>query len=1035
MELITVLPNTTDRTYTIQILNDDLNEVSNFGPGENFAIRISTTTENTIFKTIQGNMVPSYDMGIFIIDDDNNSDPFLIETSLSENVTEQNGVFSIQEGETLGLNFNALNPAAENFIYTVNIDVEGSTATLNNDFTLPQNLPFEVIVRDVFNPDGGINFDIITDTQDEIDEMVIINLRPDPNGIFGWLGADDNGVLQIPISIVDNNEVSDLIEVNIENSGGIEGKTDTITVSLEDIEGNEFINDTDNPIIFNLQFRNEIDINAAPNGVERTSRYQDGVPANPLHYRALGTNEPLETATISVLPGSSTGTLEVEYLIDDNEDREFYTIEISAITNPEQFTFREPKIQAIILDNEGPFYIAIFPDPQGALTIIPSDGDFSHSCCAAYSIEENNTLRLLLDVEKGVPATESNTPDFTIPFSLGGNATLNVDYINTNSDTTLEIEVEPEEDSDNQLILNILADDEPNERGVDLIGETLAIFFRNPISGNYTNDLEFDRNSEAALIPPINFYDIRIVDVIGLASLENISDTALEQNQIPAEIQVTLESENVSGDDIFINYEIVTSANNAANPLNDYLIDGLNLTTNRGFIEIPNGEATGLLRVVPIDDDRFEMDETVTINILPGAGYSLGASENSFSTQITIKSDDLAEFSVGLEGPDLETRENDENDFAEVIVRRTEQTNAAIEDSLMVNFSVISSTGNPEEDSDYVVFGPDQETRILGTIKTVTIPANMEEVSIYIKAIDDTVEENIERIEIRLQDGVNYLIDSDTSSVIVDLISDEVPSTFDPSTISVTVQNPICAGTDQLGSILVENGSGFEFFVEVVETDTDEMIDDGSKTLMPLFSNDNEISFDNIPIGQYDIRLEVTENNEIDGTFSIPSFRVNISAVSTILANQESIDLNENVLNLSVEGSDFYRVNNNGTEIRFNTQNTANTTLKIPLVKGRNDIVVTAGAECLGKIERTIFFNQIIAYPNPTDGLVLFEGLIHNMEYQFLLTDSNGKQIRNERVRSIDGTHSIDITNYLDGIYYVVFTTKRQVSNFKIIKR
>ncbi|MEM7484139.1 MAG: gliding motility-associated C-terminal domain-containing protein [Bacteroidota bacterium] len=122
---------------------------------------------------------------------------------------------------------------------------------------------------------------------------------------------------------------------------------------------------------------------------------------------------------------------------------------------------------------------------------------------------------------------------------------------------------------------------------------------------------------------------------IGLGQVAIIvatNDTATEAGISPASFTISLDAVNNSGSTITINY---TTSGTATSSL-----DFLELS---GSVDIPIGQQAVTLNIVPVDDTELELDETVTITLANGTGYTIGAVG---SDTITIVSDDTASVTI-----------------------------------------------------------------------------------------------------------------------------------------------------------------------------------------------------------------------------------------------------------------------------------------------------------------------------------------------------------------------------------------------------
>ena len=724
------------------------------------------------------------------------SEPFLIETTLSDNVIlDAFGNFTVDEGETFTIKLNASSPASEFYNYLVTYTIEGTTAS-SNDYFLASN-PKAIIVQESMNPDGELVFTINTDDLPDDDEKLTINLLPDPNLIFTWAGDTVNPDGSLTYEIIINDIppiISDIITVRFDNTGGIEGGTETFTATLFDSQGNPWSDH--NGLEFSLTFENEIfdtDIQYAIDNQKIIG--EKASPGDYLPQDGSGVNG-LENAKIVLPSGSSSGSYTVTYKDDTDQVRDYYYVEISSTNS--NFSFDNEILQAVILDKDGQFLIDIYPGVN--MSVIPPDGtgDFDPNCCLEFSVEEGETFEIYLDVEKGVPANERYKAYFSFPSGTAEEG-ADKDFTHTNAGKTINGTVtDGLGPFDNRLIINVNEDDVPNERGDEKIGEKFQVKF-DSVSSPYTivNQEEFidgsnpENDGNIEKLSRRQTFDMRIIDVIKIQEFRasQTKNIARENPLENAEFEIELETANASGENIRINYEILVNGTNNATPGQDYLIDNFDLNTLTGFVNILYGNNSGKIIIKPIDDLKFENIENVVVKLTEGNRYSIS---NLTSKQITIESDDDADYTATIKkGADNQSRESDPNDFAEVIIELNEIPMVDIE--VEIKISDQTDLVRIIEGQDYLIYQDDKETVITSENRKVTITANTaKSKSVFIKALNDTEAENNESLYLQLDSGVNYEPISPEDAEVVLISSTSDTSSFDPRTITVIAKNPRC---------------------------------------------------------------------------------------------------------------------------------------------------------------------------------------------------------------------------------------------------
>lgn len=971
------------------------------------------------------------------------SDPFEIETILSDNVISVgNNNYTIAENETIVLGLNALAPSTESYLYEISYSIEGTTASAA-DYFLQDSSPKEFIVQTSTDPDGTLEFSINPDefSDNDKDEKLVINLLPDPNGIYSWGGenVDEDGVLSFEFTIIDIPPfVSNNIEVEFNNSGGIEGGYETFTVKLYDSQGNPW-SDHDG-LEFSLDFKNEIFDLDTQNAISDSGL--KGQVATSDDYKNEDNTALDENPKIIIAPKETGGSFKVYYPpeSDVNDDyRDYYSVEISSVDS--KFYFDIEKIQAIILDNAetAQFYINISPGENLSVIPNPTNGEnYDPKCCLQFSVEEGEEFNIRLEAEKGVPLLDANgnvNKTYQVKFSLGGDANFDDDFEYDNTGTTIS---NTDGTGINDLIIDVKNDDNSNERINNNIGETLEIDFESLSSQFFINNSYFDlipseEEGELERYLIRKKFKIQIVDVLKVKEFKasEIMNVAKESPLANAEFKIDLEADNSSGKEMRINYEVIMTGPNSATPIADYTTDNYDQSRNRGYVTIPNGERSTKITVQPVNDTKFEPDENVVIRLIEGSKYSIN---NLSSQQIIIESEDTADYTATLkQGDDNQSREADPNDFAEIIIELDQTPIADIE----VEFKVSNQTDfeNVIEGigQDYLIYQEDKETIIPENNRKVIFKANNDKLKkIYIKALPDGEDENNESVFLELDSGVNYrpIPTADAEVILVSSTSDL--SNFDPTSITIVARNPRCPGENQRGSIFMSNGSPFPFSVNIKGLD-------GSNydTMAPLDKNDSEDFtqiFDELPIGNYEIILSFSTDDKPDNAFP-PSYTVQITAIPEMSAEEQSVNLETRLGRFEVAGSETYTVEANGKTYLYQFGNPSENVIEVPLDHGLNSIQISGDAACLGIIKKELLLNRVFIYPNPAQKFVSIISDTLLSQYKLHLFDMNGRLVHLEESTKNTNQIILDVSQLQKGLYLGRITTvENDDIEFKLVK-
>lgn len=210
-----------------------------------------------------------------------------------------------------------------------------------------------------------------------------------------------------------------------------------------------------------------------------------------------------------------------------------------------------------------------------------------------------------------------------------------------------------------------------------------------------------------------------------------------------------------------VNFAVGGTAN-----LNDYRQTGASLfAATSGAVTFAAGQATAQIRITPTADSTFEGNESVTLTMLPGSGYTVG---NPTATGSIINDD--AEVRLGL------TTASVTEDGGTAIVYTFTRT-GFIAGALTVNFSV---GGSATVGSDYTVSGG----TVGPTSGTITFAPGTTTATLTLTPVNDSsnpVIEFDETISLALQNGSGYSIVSGSALEATILDDDGIVSNLNDS--------------------------------------------------------------------------------------------------------------------------------------------------------------------------------------------------------------------------------------------------------------
>ncbi|MGW9685310.1 beta strand repeat-containing protein, partial [Flagellimonas sp. 2504JD1-5] len=211
---------------------------------------------------------------------------------------------------------------------------------------------------------------------------------------------------------------------------------------------------------------------------------------------------------------------------------------------------------------------------------------------------------------------------FTVSVDGGGNATNNIGFTVNTADGSATLA-----DSD---YVQISGGSGTITSGTPSTTVTVQV--------NGDTDVEGDEDFTVVLSAPVN---ATITDDTGLGTITNddvapdpvatitaTDGTATELGTTTGEYTVSLDVANSSGGAITVNYTVGGDATS-----------GSDFVALAGSVDIPDTQQSATITLTPIDDSDVELDETVTVTLATGTGYTVGAPN---SADVTITSDDVA---------------------------------------------------------------------------------------------------------------------------------------------------------------------------------------------------------------------------------------------------------------------------------------------------------------------------------------------------------------------------------------------------------
>ncbi len=221
--------------------------------------------------------------------------------------------------------------------------------------------------------------------------------------------------------------------------------------------------------------------------------------------------------------------------------------------------------------------------------------------------------------------------------------------------------------------------------------------------------------------------------VIGGTGTASMSITDNDDSQVYLKMTQSGVVEPASGSVTAVTFQVIRPASGSAitvsYAMSGTAVNGVDYTSLPGTIAFGTAETTKTINVSALADTLFEDAESVTLTLLPGAGYTVMGSQPSSATGFILDGDQpTIDVSAVNTATSLTTAGSETSGSLQFLVSRKTATAS----NLVVNYTM---SGTATEGVDYT-----------GTTGTVTILANTLSSYITIVPVNDSIPEGVETI-------------------------------------------------------------------------------------------------------------------------------------------------------------------------------------------------------------------------------------------------------------------------------------------------
>ena len=201
----------------------------------------------------------------------------------------------------------------------------------------------------------------------------------------------------------------------------------------------------------------------------------------------------------------------------------------------------------------------------------------------------------------------------------------------------------------------------------------------------------------------------------------------------------------------------------------------------------------------------------------------------------------------------------------------------------------------------------------------------------------------------------------------------------------------------------------------------------GADSASASLSSSNEFSanIENLKAGNYDICITVDGRDNYEQCF-------NVTVEGPMpLAAYSSVNYGNNTVSFSLSGASTYSINHNGK-----VTTTTRSQVVLDLEKGKNEFTIYSDSDCQGKIQKEVLLSDdVVVFPNPTRGDLKVYVNGEDTQVDVSLINFNGTKFISKKMEvPADRVLHLDLTNFIDGVYFLQLHSATINKSIKVIK-
>jgi uncharacterized protein YciU (UPF0263 family) len=414
-----------------------------------------------------------------------------------------------------------------------------------------------------------------------------------------------------------------------------------------------------------------------------------------------------------------------------------------------------------------------------------------------------------------------------------------------------------------------------------------------------------------------------------------------------------------------------------------------------------------------------DLNDTFTYTLVAGQGDANNSDFSIAENQLKIKNSPNFEgkntFSIRLKATDFagafiekvfSIQITDLNEAPTDIIL----SNSSMAENVPANTLIGSFSGLDQDDSDSFSY-----QLVAGAGDKDNSSFNLSENTLKINISPDFESQSEYNIRVRIRDKSGLSIEKMFVIYIIDVQETPPPFSLPANNFTIAITGETCRKNND-GKIKISAIQNLNYQLSL-----------SHKGQIDVYSFNSIKEISNLQAGNYEACITIEGKVGYKQCFNL------MITEPQDLSVYSSININTNILSLSLSGANNYTITLNNQISRINS-NKAEFALK----EGRNELLVTSDKTCQGSIYRTIYYNsQVLVYPNPFFNSLKIELNEEKQVSKIVVMDLNGKVFYQKHSTNgfFENSLELDLSFLPAGLYMLKLSGNNLETAQKILKQ